>query len=60
MKRARKQALANMIYKSQGVSLDTNSIFDVQVKRLHEYKTSINECPTCYGCIQSFKNRCRI
>ena len=41
MKRARKQALANMIYKSQGVSLDTNSIFDVQVKRLHEYKRQL-------------------
>ncbi|MDE6655541.1 MAG: glycogen/starch/alpha-glucan family phosphorylase, partial [Anaeroplasmataceae bacterium] len=41
MKRARKEALANMIYKSQGVSLDTNSIFDVQVKRLHEYKRQL-------------------
>lgn len=41
MKRTRKQALANMIYKSQGVSLDTNSIFDVQVKRLHEYKRQL-------------------
>ncbi len=41
MKRARKQALAKMIYKSQGVSLDTNSIFDVQVKRLHEYKRQL-------------------
>lgn len=41
MKRARKQALANMIYKSQGVSLDTNSIFDIQVKRLHEYKRQL-------------------
>lgn len=41
MKRARKEALAKMIYKSQGVSLDTNSIFDVQVKRLHEYKRQL-------------------
>lgn len=41
MKKARKQALANMIYKSQGVSLDTNSIFDIQVKRLHEYKRQL-------------------
>lgn len=41
MKRARKQALANLVYKSQGVSLDTNSIFDVQVKRLHEYKRQL-------------------
>ena len=41
MKRARKEALANKIYKSQGVSLDTNSIFDIQVKRLHEYKRQL-------------------
>ena len=41
MKKARKEALANRIYKSQGVSLDTNSIFDIQVKRLHEYKRQL-------------------
>ncbi len=41
MKKARKEALANTIFKSQGVSLDTNSIFDVQVKRLHEYKRQL-------------------
>lgn len=41
MKRARKEALANMIYQSQGVSLNTNSIFDIQVKRLHEYKRQL-------------------
>lgn len=41
MKASRKQALANKIYTSQGVSLDTNSIFDIQVKRLHEYKRQL-------------------
>ena len=41
MKLARKQALANKIFASQGVSLDTNSIFDIQVKRLHEYKRQL-------------------
>ena len=41
MKDARKAALANQIFKSQGISLDTNSIFDVQVKRLHEYKRQL-------------------
>ena len=41
MKKARKEALANKIYKSQGISLDTNSIFDIQVKRLHEYKRQL-------------------
>ncbi|MGM9969579.1 MAG: glycogen/starch/alpha-glucan phosphorylase [Anaeroplasma sp.] len=41
MKKARKEELANKIVKSQGVSLDTNSIFDIQVKRLHEYKRQL-------------------
>jgi len=41
MKKVRKEALANKIYRSQGVSLDTNSIFDIQVKRLHEYKRQL-------------------
>jgi len=41
MKFQRKQALANKVFKSQGVSLDINSIFDVQVKRLHEYKRQL-------------------
>lgn len=41
MKQARKAALANKIFESQGVSLDVNSIFDIQVKRLHEYKRQL-------------------
>lgn len=41
MKLAKKQALADHIFKLQGVSLDVNSIFDIQVKRLHEYKRQL-------------------
>ena len=41
MKDARKQDLAKKIFTTQGISLDTNSIFDVQVKRLHEYKRQL-------------------
>ncbi len=41
MKKARKVALAEKIMASQGVQLDPNSIFDVQVKRLHEYKRQL-------------------
>lgn len=33
-----KVAFAKRIKKATGVSLDPNSVFDVQVKRLHEYK----------------------
>ena len=41
MKQARKQKLAQIIYKSQGIQVDPNSIFDIQVKRLHEYKRQL-------------------
>lgn len=33
-----KERFAEQVYKKSGVKLDPNSIFDVQVKRLHEYK----------------------
>lgn len=38
IKHSNKVEFAKHIYKTTGVKLDTNSIFDVQVKRLHEYK----------------------
>ena len=41
MKYARKQALAERIEREQGVKLDPNSIFDIQVKRLHAYKRQL-------------------
>ncbi len=38
IKFANKQRFAKLIKQKQGVDIDPNSIFDVQVKRLHEYK----------------------
>ncbi len=38
IKLANKQRFAKYIKQKQGVDVDPNSIFDVQVKRLHEYK----------------------
>jgi len=38
VKRAKKEQLAAEILKHEGVALDPDMIFDVQVKRLHEYK----------------------
>ncbi|HAX73147.1 MAG TPA: glycogen phosphorylase, partial [Firmicutes bacterium] len=41
MKLARKQALIDRIKREQGIELDPNSIFDIQVKRLHAYKRQL-------------------
>ena len=38
IKKNKKQALAAHIAKAEGVELDPTSIFDIQIKRLHEYK----------------------
>ena len=41
VKRENKVRLANYIEKANGVTVDPDSIFDVQVKRLHEYKRQL-------------------
>ena len=41
MKLLKKQALADRIEREQNIKLDANSIFDIQVKRLHEYKRQL-------------------
>ncbi len=38
IKKSNKEKLAQYILKTQGIQVDTNSIFDVLVKRIHEYK----------------------
>ncbi len=38
IKRKKKEALAAYIQEKEGVELNPDSIFDIQVKRLHEYK----------------------
>jgi starch phosphorylase len=40
-KRANKQRLAAMIERLAGVKVDPTSLFDVQVKRIHEYKRQL-------------------
>ncbi len=41
IKHHNKIALADYIYKTSGIQVDTNSIFDTQVKRLHAYKRQL-------------------
>ena len=41
IKKANKDAFAKWAYRQQGVVLNTDGIFDVQVKRLHEYKRQL-------------------
>ncbi|MEO0455274.1 MAG: glycogen/starch/alpha-glucan phosphorylase [Cyanobacteria bacterium P01_A01_bin.114] len=38
VKQTKKQALAQRILDRTGIAVDPNSMFDIQVKRLHEYK----------------------
>ncbi len=38
IKREKKLALAAYIEKEEGVALDPDSVFDIQIKRMHEYK----------------------
>lgn len=40
-KMANKQRLAQYIHDLTGVSIDPNSLFDIQVKRIHEYKRQL-------------------
>ncbi len=41
VKRDNKQRLANLVYKEVGVRFNLNAMFDVQVKRIHEYKRQL-------------------
>jgi len=41
VKLAKKTALAERIFREQGLKIDPKSLFDIQVKRLHEYKRQL-------------------
>jgi starch phosphorylase len=44
VKDLRKQVVANLIKERNDVDIDVNSIFDIQVKRLHAYKRQLLNC----------------
>lgn len=41
VKRQKKQALADYILEHEGILIDPDSIYDIQIKRLHEYKRQL-------------------
>ena len=41
VKRENKKFLSEYIYKNMGIEVNPNSIFDVQIKRMHEYKRQL-------------------
>jgi len=40
-KRLKKEQLANWLKQNSGISIDPESLFDVQIKRIHEYKRQL-------------------
>lgn len=44
VKQENKKRLAEYVYRTQGLVLNPDSVFDVQAKRLHEYKRQLLKC----------------
>jgi len=51
VRRSNKMRLQQLVYDTCGISLDLNMLFDVQVKRIHEYKRQVLNI---LGCIHRY------
>ncbi|MFR4479262.1 MAG: glycogen/starch/alpha-glucan phosphorylase [Fusobacterium sp.] len=59
IKKLKKKHLKEFLKKSQGVEIDENSIFDIQIKRLHEYKRQqLNVLYIIYKYLEIKKGHC--
>ncbi|MBF0579826.1 glycogen/starch/alpha-glucan phosphorylase [Erysipelotrichaceae bacterium RD49] len=56
IKKVKKQELAAFLKNRQNVDIDVNSIFDIQVKRLHEYKRQQMNLLSAINLYQEIKN----
>ena len=60
VRRGRKEALAEIVYDRTGVTIDPSALFDVQIKRIHEYKRqllNVIETVALYQAIKSEPHR---
>lgn len=60
VKRARKDKLANVVAERLGIKVDPSALFDIQVKRIHEYKRqllNVIEAVALYDQIRSHPER---
>ncbi len=60
IKRANKEQLANLVASRMGIRLDPSAMFDIQIKRIHEYKRqllNIVEAVALYDQIRSHPER---
>lgn len=59
IKKLKKKHLKEFLKNSQGVEIDENSIFDIQIKRLHEYKRQqLNVLYIIYKYLEIKKEHC--
>ena len=56
VRQVNKEALARLVKSWLGITLDTRAIFDVQVKRIHEYKRQLLNLLHCVALYQAIRN----